>query len=86
MLRLFGRHTPIGAFPRAVITFMGLITLVFPSSLLSQDNTSLLAPELDRLAEQIESKVIEWRRDIHQHPELGNREFRTAAKVTDSPT
>lgn len=83
MLRLFGRHTPIGAFPRAVITFMGLITLVFPSSLLSQDNTSLLAPELDRLAEQIESKVIEWRRDIHQHPELGNREFRTAAKVTD---
>lgn len=24
-----------------------------------------------------------WRRDIHQHPELGNREFRTAALVAD---
>ncbi|MGH9465207.1 MAG: amidohydrolase [Thermoanaerobaculia bacterium] len=29
----------------------------------------------------IESKVIAWRRDIHQHPELSNREFRTAALV-----
>jgi amidohydrolase len=26
-------------------------------------------------------QVIEWRRDIHAHPELGNREVRTAAKV-----
>lgn len=26
----------------------------------------------------IESKVIDWRRDFHQHPELGNKEFRTA--------
>jgi amidohydrolase len=31
----------------------------------------------------IESKVIEWRRDIHQHPELGNREFKTAEKIAD---
>ena len=29
----------------------------------------------------IESKVIEWRRDIHQHPELSNREFKTAEKI-----
>jgi amidohydrolase len=29
----------------------------------------------------IESKVIAWRRDIHQHPELSNRETRTAALV-----
>ena len=27
--------------------------------------------------------MIEWRRDIHQHPELGNREFRTAEMVAD---
>jgi amidohydrolase len=26
-------------------------------------------------------KVIEWRHDIHQNPELSNREFRTAKKV-----
>lgn len=31
----------------------------------------------------VESKVIEWRRDIHQHPELSNREFKTAEKIAD---
>lgn len=31
----------------------------------------------------IEPKVVAWRRDIHQHPELGNREFRTAALVAE---
>ncbi len=31
----------------------------------------------------IESKVIEWRRDIHQNPELSNREFKTAEKIAD---
>ena len=31
----------------------------------------------------IEQQVISWRRDIHQHPELGNREVRTAALVAD---
>lgn len=29
-------------------------------------------------ADKIESKVIAWRHDIHEHPELGNREVRTA--------
>ena len=28
-------------------------------------------------------KVVEWRRDIHQHPELGNRETRTAQIVAE---
>ena len=32
-------------------------------------------------ADKIESKVIEWRRDFHEHPELGNNETRTAAIV-----
>ena len=29
----------------------------------------------------IEQKVIDWRRDIHQNPELGNREVRTATLI-----
>ncbi len=29
----------------------------------------------------VSEKVIEWRRDLHANPELGNRESRTAAKV-----
>jgi amidohydrolase len=39
--------------------------------------------QADRLAAGVEPKVIEWRRDIHQHPELGNREFRTAKLVAE---
>ncbi len=38
-------------------------------------------PKLDKDYAAIEDKVIEWRRDIHQNPELGNREFKTAEKI-----
>ena len=34
-------------------------------------------------AERLESEVIAWRRDLHAHPELGNREFRTAKIVAE---
>jgi amidohydrolase len=40
-----------------------------------------LQEDFDRLADTVESKVVAWRRDIHQHPELGNREVRTSALV-----
>lgn len=46
-------------------------------------NESSLAADLDQRAKQIESKIIAWRRDIHQNPELGNRETRTAKLVAD---
>lgn len=39
-------------------------------------------PNLESDYNAVESKVIEWRRDIHQHPELSNREFKTAEKIT----
>ncbi|HYM62764.1 MAG TPA: amidohydrolase [Thermoanaerobaculia bacterium] len=49
--------------------------------------TAMAAINLDRriddAAASVESKVIECRRDIHQHPELGNREFRTSKLVAD---
>ncbi|MDH7448318.1 amidohydrolase [Aquimarina sp. 2201CG14-23] len=38
-------------------------------------------PEINSLSETLESKVIEWRRDFHQNPELSNREFETAKKI-----
>lgn len=37
---------------------------------------------VDKKADAIESKVIEWRRHLHEHPELSNREFKTAEYVT----
>ncbi len=33
------------------------------------------------LIDNIEPKVIEWRRDFHQNPELSNREFETSKKI-----
>ncbi|PZX56692.1 amidohydrolase [Algoriphagus chordae] len=44
---------------------------------------SSLRPTIDTKANSIESKVIEWRRDIHMYPELGNQETRTAKKIAD---
>ncbi len=39
-------------------------------------------PDIDKMSKELESKVIEWRRDFHQNPELSNREFETAKKIT----
>ncbi|NND80768.1 MAG: amidohydrolase, partial [Maribacter sp.] len=36
---------------------------------------------LDKDYTAIESKVVDWRREIHQNPELSNREFKTAEKI-----
>ncbi|WP_299315531.1 amidohydrolase [uncultured Aquimarina sp.] len=38
--------------------------------------------DVNSMSEKIESKVIEWRRDFHQNPELSNREFETAKKIS----
>ena len=48
---------------------------------------SAATPDLDKridtAATKLESSVIACRRDIHQHPELGNREFRTSKLIAD---
>ena len=43
--------------------------------------TSSVAQNFEKEYEAIESKVINWRREIHQNPELSNREFKTAEKI-----
>ena len=37
--------------------------------------------QIEQQAAGILPKVIEWRRYIHQHPELSNREFKTAEYI-----
>ncbi len=61
------------------ITLLPLLTLVAATPLAAQ--ASRLDAEVDRRAVQVQSKVIAWRRDIHAHPELSNRETRTAELV-----
>lgn len=59
---------------------LALFTLAFP--LHAQVNPKLQA-KLDQQAKEIESRVIEWRRNFHQNPELGNREVKTGAKIAE---
>jgi amidohydrolase len=35
------------------------------------------------LSDELNEQVVAWRRDFHQHPELSNREFRTAGIVAE---
>jgi amidohydrolase len=58
------------------VTFGLTAALVWGPALAAQD-------DVDRISAGLEQKVIEWRRDIHRNPELGNREFRTAKLVAD---
>lgn len=45
-----------------------------------------LHKKIDQQADKIEAKVIEWRHDFHQNPELSNREFKTAEKIANHLT
>jgi amidohydrolase len=59
-------------------------TLTIMQVALAQDNTtSALRNQIDVRAKAIEEQMLTWRRDFHQHPELGNRETRTAKIVAD---
>jgi amidohydrolase len=48
---------------------------------MTQLATSTLGDEIDARAPGIEARLIEWRRHLHRHPELSNREAGTAAFV-----
>ena len=41
------------------------------------------ARDLEAEIKAVDSKIIGWRRDFHQHPELSNREVRTSGIVAD---
>ncbi len=56
-----------------------LLFLLLSQAAIGQINP--LKAKVATKAESLESKVIAWRRDIHQNPELGNREFKTGEKI-----
>ena len=55
--------------------------LLFFCLLASTSVFSDLKSDLDNQINPLMDKVIEWRHDIHQNPELSNREYRTAKKI-----
>lgn len=54
-----------------------LTLILFCTGIAAQGNY----PGLDDKVAAIEDKVVEWRRHLHQYPELSNREFKTAEMV-----
>lgn len=67
------------------LTTIGLIALaahIFVGTGYAQSTDDTSSSNVT-ISNALEQRVIEWRRDIHQHPELSNREFRTAGVVAD---
>jgi len=71
-------HDVLRSLTRTLVRSVTLVGL--GAGALAAQNSALHA-ELDRRAATVNPKVIEWRRDIHQHPELSGFETRTAALV-----
>ncbi len=59
------------------------LSLIFVSQILMAQVSPKLQQKIDQQAKELESKVIEWRRYIHQNPELSNRETKTGAMVAE---
>ena len=59
--------------------FLVAIVLFAAPSLFAEKNDE----QIKSLVQAVSPKVQAWRRDIHQNPELGNREFRTAKLVAE---
>jgi amidohydrolase len=57
------------------------LTLLLSFSNVVHSASDALEAEVRNRAAQVEPKLIAWRRDIHQHPELGDQEIRTSKMV-----
>ena len=60
-----------------------LAALVISANAAAQNAASPLEDQIRERSSAVEDRLIEWRRDIHQHPELGEQETRTAALVAE---
>ena len=61
----------------------GLLLVATVGSGVAFAASSKLADALDRKLRDGEARLVEWRRHLHAHPELGNREVETAAFVAE---
>ncbi|KRG68234.1 N-acyl-L-amino acid amidohydrolase [Stenotrophomonas terrae] len=65
---------------RKTVLLSALLCALAP---LAQAQDAAQRPEVAAAANRLQQQVVDWRRDFHTHPELSNREERTAAKVAE---
>lgn len=61
-------------------TYLPLITALL---LASAPQANAQEASAVQALQSLQPKIVEWRRDLHQHPELGTHEVRTAKLVAD---
>lgn len=61
----------------------GVLVIVSGSLLPVTARAQSLSAEIDKLTAAVEPELIQWRRHLHQHPELSNREVETAKYVAE---
>jgi amidohydrolase len=67
--------------PRLAGLLFSLAIAMTPSGPAQAARTAITSAQIDAAAKAVEPKTIEWRRDLHMHPELSNREVRTAEQI-----
>jgi amidohydrolase len=67
----------------AALVLAGALAFSVPGIQAQQTELEALRAEIDARTGEITEKVVAWRRDLHEHPELGNREFRTAGLIAE---
>jgi amidohydrolase len=70
------------AFHGLILTAAAL-SCTMPGSAAASPLGDALRARIAQQSRAIESTLIAWRRDIHEHPELGNQEHRTSALVAE---
>ncbi|TYZ13511.1 amidohydrolase [Hymenobacter lutimineralis] len=58
-----------------------LLSLLLSSAPAAAQKATALQARITQLADKEEAQVVAWRRDLHEHPELGNQETQTAALI-----
>src|SRR5215204_5238272 len=65
-------------------TVFTLLCVVASASIeVKSQKTKSMMDVIEMATDKIETKCISWRRNFHEHPELGNREFKTAKLIAD---
>ena len=71
------------SYAQSSLYLVSAVTLLVCAAGEGRADSAVLETEVRKRSKAVEEKLIAWRRDIHQHPELGDQENRTARLVTE---